>query len=93
MKMRLTHFPVGKIDLIFGGNITDCLPQFGRLDASYGTVLLNSGNRQFTEMPPSQTGISVTGMVRDIEMIKGLKDNYLMFLRNDDYPVMYKLRE
>ena len=81
----------GKIDLIFGGNITDCLPQFGRLDASYGTVLLNSGNRQFTEMPPSQTGISVTGMVRDIEMIKGLKDNYLMFLRNDDYPVMYKL--
>ena len=80
----------GKIDLIFGGNITDCLPQFGRLDANYGTVLINTGNRGFREMPASQTGISITGMVKDIAVIPGDKENYLLFLRNNDYPVMYK---
>jgi hypothetical protein len=80
----------GKIDLNFGGNITDCLPQFGRLDANYGTVLINKSNREFVEIPPSQTGISITGMVRDIVIIPGNRNNYLLYLRNNDYPVMYK---
>jgi len=83
----------GKLDIVLGGNITECLPQFGRLDANYGIVLENKGNRQFTEMPPWATGISLTGMVRDIAWINGSKENYLMFLRNNDYPVIYKLRE
>jgi hypothetical protein len=83
----------GKSDLIFGGNITDCLPQFGRLDANYGAVLINSGNRGFIEMPSSQTGISITGMVRDIDLIGGNNNNYLLFLRNNDYPVLFRLRK
>jgi enediyne biosynthesis protein E4 len=83
----------GKLDIVLGGNITECLPQFGRLDANYGIVLKNSGNRKFGEMSPRETGISVTGMVRDIALINGSKENYLMFLRNNDYPVLYKLRE
>jgi len=82
----------GKTDLIVGGNITDCLPQFGRLDASYGIVLLNKGNSEFVEMPAAQTGISVTGMVRDIALIPSNRSDYILFLRNNDYPVMYKLR-
>ena len=82
----------GKKDLIFGGNISDCLPQFGKLDASYGTVLLNNGNRNFIEIPSSKTGISITGMVRDIAEIPGSKNNYLLFLRNNDFPVMYKFK-
>jgi hypothetical protein len=80
----------GKSDIVLGGNITECLPQFGRLDANYGIVLENTGNRQFTLMAPSKTGISVTGMVRDIAWIKGNKENYILFLRNNDHPVMYK---
>ena len=80
----------GRIDLIFGGNITDCLPQFGRLDANYGTVLINKGGREFDEMPSSKTGISITGMVKDIALVPGPKENYILFLRNNDYPVMYR---
>jgi hypothetical protein len=83
----------GKLDIVLGGNITECLPQFGRLDANYGIVLENRGNRQFSEMPAATTGISVTGMVRDIAWINGSKENYIMFLRNNDYPIIYKLRE
>ena len=82
----------GKTDLIFGGNISDCLPQFGKMDASYGTVLLNKGSREFIEMPSSKTGISITGMVRDIADIPGNKNSYLLFLRNNDFPVMFKFK-
>ena len=81
----------GKTDLILGGNITECLPQFGRLDANYGIVLENKGGRQFSEIPPAQTRISITGMVRDMAWISGKKENYILFLRNNDSPVMYKI--
>ena len=40
----------------------DFLPQFGRLDASYGNVLDKQVTGEFTEIPPGKTGISVTGM-------------------------------
>jgi hypothetical protein len=83
----------GKPDIVLGGNITECLPQFGRLDANYGLVLENTGNRKFTVMSPRTTGISLTGMVRDIAWINGNKENYLLFLRNNDHPIIYKLRD
>ena len=83
----------GKTDLILGGNMTECLPQFGRLDANYGIVLENKGGRLLQEMTPLENNISITGMVRDIAWIIGQKENYILFLRNNDLPVMYKLRE
>jgi len=83
----------GKPDLVLGGNITECLPQFGRLDANYGIVLENNGNRRFTEMSSTQTRISITGMVRDIKWVAGNKEDHILFLRNNDYPIMYRLRE
>lgn len=79
-----------KPDIILGGNITECLPQFGRLDANYGVVLKNNGNRKFDVIPPSQTGITVTGMVRDITFINGTNEDYLLFLRNNDHSIIYK---
>ena len=81
----------GKLDIILGGNITECLPQFGRLDTNYGIVLKNNGNRQFTVIDPARTGVSVTGMVRDIAWMNGQKEHYILFLRNNEYPIMYSL--
>ena len=81
----------GKLDIVLGGNITECLPQFGRLDANYGIVLENKGNKQFVVMPAALTGFSVTGMVRDIAWINGIKEKNILFLRNNDHPKMYKL--
>jgi hypothetical protein len=83
----------GKLDIVLGGNITECLPQFGRLDANYGLVLKNNGNRQFAVIDPAKTGISVTGMVRDIAWMNGQKENYILFLRNNEYPIMYRLTQ
>ncbi len=83
----------GRPDIILGGNNTECLPQFGRLDANYGIVIQNNGNRQLAVIDAARTGISVTGMVRDIVWINGQKEKYILFLRNNDDPVIYRLRE
>jgi hypothetical protein len=83
----------GKTDLVLAGNLTECLPQFGRLDASYGTVLINKGNKEFVEMPAAESGLSVTGMIRNLLWLPGKTKNHLLFLRNNDFPVMYRLRE
>jgi hypothetical protein len=80
----------GKIDLILGGNLPDCLPQFGRLDASFGTVFINKGNKIFEEISSLQSGINVNGVVRDIQNIKTKNGEVVLFLRNDNYPILYR---
>jgi hypothetical protein len=83
----------GRPDIITGGNITDCLPQFGRLDANYGTILMNKGNREFVELEPARTGISITGMVRDVEIIKKGNTRSILYLRNNDFPALYRFEQ
>ncbi len=39
-----------KSDMILGGNLFGFPPQFGRLDASYGHVLINEGNGKLTTL-------------------------------------------
>jgi enediyne biosynthesis protein E4 len=80
----------GKMDLIIGGNLPDCLPQFGRLDANFGTVLINKGNKVFEEILSLKSGINVNGVVRDIQNIKTKNGDVILFLRNDNYPILYK---
>ena len=81
----------GKYDLLLGGNLFTFPPQFGRLDASYGNVLLNTGNDDFKWMGNNVTGINVKGETKDIKevIVKG-KRQYL-FTQNDGFPVMYQL--
>ena len=79
----------GKTDLIIGGNLPDCLPQFGRLDASYGTILINKGNKKFEPISTNQSGISVNGVIRDIKYINLKTNGAYIFLRNNDFPVLY----
>ena len=79
-----------KIDLIVAGNLPDCLPQFGRLDANYGLVMLNTGNRTFEVLSTLQSGIQINGVVRDIKTIQQKKGDVYLFLRNNDYPLLYK---
>jgi hypothetical protein len=83
----------GKKDIIAAGNRFDLLPQFGRLDASFGHVLLNKGKGQWDELSSKQSGMLLDGQVRDLEFISGKKDNYIIVLQNNDYPVMYRLKK
>ena len=79
-------------DLVMGGNEFNFQPQLGRLDASLGDILLNDGKGNFKELSSNQTGLSLRGMIRDIKAIKSKNKEYLLFLQNNEFPVLYQIR-
>jgi enediyne biosynthesis protein E4 len=81
----------GYDDLITAGNFFNLLPQFCRLDASYGQVLLNNGKGEFIPVPATETGLNLYGQTRDIASWNTGGKNYLLFLENNATPVLYKL--
>jgi hypothetical protein len=80
----------GKPDLLLGGNKFHFQPQFSRLDASYGHVLLNTGTQQFQWLFPGQSGVATRGEIKDIVEIKGKSHKYWLLLQNNNYPVLLK---
>jgi hypothetical protein len=78
-------------DLILGGNEFGFLPQFGRLDGSFGDALINDGQGHFTFMKNARSGLNLRGQVRDIAIIKNPKNNRFLFLINDEFPVLFEL--
>jgi hypothetical protein len=80
-----------KPDIILGGNMFGFLPQFSRLDASFGHILLNKGDGSFELMPPGRSGLELRGEIKDIKEIKTRASTFLLFLQNNDYPVIYRL--
>jgi hypothetical protein len=80
-------------DIIAGGNYFNLLPQFGRLDASEGNLLLNDKKGNFKVVTPKYSGINVPGQTRDIASFKYKNDDCLLFLENNDYPVLYKIKK
>jgi hypothetical protein len=82
----------GRPDLLLGGNLFTFPPQFGRLDASYGHLLLNKGNGVFNYIESKSTGIMVKGEVKDIEEIRNKNARYYLFTQNDSVPVLYRLK-
>ena len=83
----------GFTDLLLGGNEFGFLPQFGRLDGSFGDVLINDGKGNFSFMGNDKSGLNIRGMVRDIALIKGNAKTHVLFVVNDEYPVLYELNE
>ncbi|MDQ3278604.1 MAG: FG-GAP repeat protein, partial [Bacteroidota bacterium] len=82
----------GRTDLLLGGNLFTFPPQFGRLDASYGHVLLNDGKGSFTYIENRLSGILVRGEVKDIKEIRQGKAKSYLFMQNDSLPVLYRLQ-
>ena len=82
-----------KLDLVMGGNQFGFLPQFGRLDANYGLVLINKGKRQFQVLEDKASGLAITGQVKDIVTLPSKNAQQILFIRNDDFPVLLKLNE
>jgi hypothetical protein len=78
----------GYPDLVIGGNQSGFPPQFGRLDAFYGEVFINDQKGGFIRMDPAKTGLKITGEIRDIAEVSSKTNKYLLFLRNNDYPVL-----
>ncbi|MES2004929.1 MAG: VCBS repeat-containing protein [Bacteroidota bacterium] len=83
----------GKPDIITGGNEYGFLPQFERLDASRGAVMMNKGNGVFALLNSMESGVELNGQVRDIAEIRNGVEKKLLFLRNDMRPVLFKINK
>ncbi|MGB8192122.1 MAG: VCBS repeat-containing protein [Chitinophagaceae bacterium] len=81
----------GLNDIVLGGNKFSLLPQFSRLDASLGHILLNKGKNQFKIMKPEASGLQLRGEIRDIVKINGKGKDYVLFLINNEAPVLYSV--
>ena len=79
----------GFTDIIAGGNQLGFLPQFERLDGSFGDILLNDGKGNFIIQPQIKTGFNWRGMVRDIKKIAINGNDAILVLQNDEYPQLY----
>lgn len=79
-------------DLVMGGNEFGFQPQLGRLDANTGTVLVNDGKGDFINITKEFSGIELHGQVRDIQIVKRNGEPGVLFLQNNEYPVLYEFK-
>ena len=69
----------GNLDLIFGGNLFDTKLKFGRYDANHGTVFLGDGKGGFQALSSVQSGLSIRGEIRKIDV---LGDRILFYVKD-----------
>jgi len=84
----------GHLDLIMGGNNFEFKPQYSRLDANYGNVLLGDGNMDFKWQDYTTSGFSIREEIKHLKQFKDLKGNiYLITAINDTEPKIYAIND
>ncbi|TXN38119.1 VCBS repeat-containing protein [Flagellimonas hymeniacidonis] len=84
----------GRLDIILGGNNYDFKPQYSRLDASYGSVLLSKDDGDFEWLPYDESGFYVKGEIKHLLPFKDKKGQEFLFVGiNNEKPKIYKLNE
>ena len=83
----------GHVDLVLGGNKFGFPPQFGRLDGSYGHVLINDGNGKMKWLPSLESGINIRGEVRSLRKIRINQKHGVVVGINNERPVIFILKK
>jgi hypothetical protein len=83
----------GTNDLVLGGNLFAVKPEIGRYDALRGLVLLGNGKGDFTQVSPRQSGLSLSGEVRHINLLRRGPSKILAFVRNNDAMTFYSIQK
>lgn len=78
-------------DLLLGGNLYKVKPEAGRYDASYGTLLLGTGDCKYDFLPTTKSGLSIDGEIRDFEIVVINEKKYLLVARNNDSVLSFKI--
>lgn len=83
----------GLKDLMIGGNDSGFLPQFSKLDASFGHVLINKGNMQFDVLESNESGFFVKGDLRQFAEVTVKGEQYVLCTINNSQPKFFKINE
>lgn len=84
----------GNLDLIMAGNNFEFKPQFSRLDASYGNLLLGDGNLGFEWQNYNTSGFKIKEEVKYLEQLVDKKGNrYLIAAINNEKPKIFAIDE
>ena len=84
----------GYQDLVMAGNNHEYKPQYSRLDAGYGDVLLNDGNNNFQWQDYKTSGFFVKNEVKHIKEFKDKNGKKYLFLAiNNETPKVFAADE
>ncbi len=81
----------GNMDLVVGGNQTSIRIRVGVIDASFGQLFEGDGKGNFTYVPQPQSGLSITGDAKSLQMINIHGESYLLIGINNVGIKAYKL--
>jgi hypothetical protein len=80
-------------DLILLGNNDYPRLKIGKMDANFGTVLINDGNGNFSYLSQPQAGLKIVGDVKDAGIFSIGKEKYLLLGINGSPVINYKLNQ
>lgn len=84
----------GNLDLIMAGNNFEFKPQYSRLDASYGNVLLGDGKLNFTWQNYNTSGFLIKNEVKHLNIIKDKNGKkHIVAAINNESPKIFSLNE
>ncbi len=83
----------GYLDLVMAGNDFEFKPQFSRLDANFGNVLLGDGSLNFKWQDYNNSGFFVRDEVKHLKKIRDKNNNeFLIVAINDGAPKLFALQ-
>ncbi|WP_299129734.1 VCBS repeat-containing protein [uncultured Winogradskyella sp.] len=84
----------GNLDLVMGGNNYEFKPQFSRIDASYGHVLLGDGALNFEWQDYDTSGFFIKGEIKNISPLKDNNGNLFYIVGiNNSKPKLLRVNE
>jgi len=84
----------GNLDLILGGNNFEFKPQYSRIDANYGSVLLGNGAMDFEWQSYNKSGFYIRNEIKHIAQFKDKNGKtFIITAINDNKPKIYKLEK
>ena len=84
----------GNLDLIMGGNNFEFKPQYSRLDANYGSILLGDGKLGFEWQDYDKSGLLVREEIKHLRQFKDKNGKtYVIAAINDSKPKIFAINE
>jgi hypothetical protein len=84
----------GNIDLVMAGNNFEFKPQYSRLDANYGSVLLNNGKSEFKWQSYNQSGFTIKNEVKQLKRFKDKNGKvYIIAAINNEKPKIFSIND